>query len=204
LTVADELVKTHGDKADALKERLKTLVLGLISQLHIWWKGCISMANIGELNSERWMEATSEDPESRYLDPHYFPILPHSDMPTAALFALYDSANIIALRLLFLVSSSAYLYEERIQRHAHSILSAKAFISAIPDPTSSRGSIMVAFPFKILSIWSPPGREETPQDKKSASSSTTSTELFANIAAYVLRLHKPNLVADGLGHKIIT
>src|SRR6202012_150568 len=131
---------------------------------------------------DRWMEATNEDPESRCLDPHYFPILPHSDMPTAALFSLYDSANIVALRLLSLVSSSAYLYEERIQRHAHSILSAKAFISAIPGPTSSRGSIMVSFPFAILSIWSPSGREESPEDKISAGSSTTTTELFAHIA----------------------
>lgn len=161
------------------------------------------MASIDELNPERWMEATNEDPESRCFDPQYFPIIPHSDMPTAALVALYDSANIITLRLLSLVSSSAYLYEERIQRHVHSILSAKAFISAIPGPTSSRGSIMISLPFKILSIWSPPGREESPQDKKSACSSTTSTELFANTAAYVLRLHQPELLAEGLDHKMI-
>lgn len=149
------------------------------------------------------MEATNEEPECCCFDPHHFPILPHSDMPTAALVALYDFANIITLRLLFLVLSSAYLYEERIQRHAQSILSAKAFVSAIPGPTSSRGSIMVSFPFKILSIWSPPGREGSPQDKKPASSSTTSYELFANIAAYALHLQEPEILAESSGHKII-
>lgn len=180
LTTAQDLLKSQAGNAEPLRIKLNTLVLGLITQLHNWWAQCTAMVNLGGLNAQAPMNAAKDDSDSQALDPDHFPILHHSDMPTAALAALYDAANIIALRLLPLVSPSAYLYEERIQRHARSIQLAKSFVEKIPGPTSNRGSTMVGFPYQILCIWGPfttdghyPGA-----NKK---------QLFSNVAAYVLQ-----------------
>lgn len=129
--------------------------MGLILQLHKWWAQCTAMGNFSELNPEALSNTASDDSNSLALYPNHFPILHHSDMLTVALAALYDAATIIALRLLALVSSSASLYEERIQQHAQSILAAKDFVANIPGPTANRGSIMVGFPFQIMCIWGP-------------------------------------------------
>lgn len=83
--------------------------MGLILQLHKRWAQCTAMGNFSELNPEAPSNTASDDSKSLALDPNYFPILHHSDMPTAALTALYDAATVIALRLLALVSSSASL-----------------------------------------------------------------------------------------------
>lgn len=187
LTIADKLVQSHGEKADTLRGNLNTLILSLIFQLHLWWKGCISMANLGEINGNIEVKVASNGSDNPLWDPSHFPTLDHSDMPTAALFALYDAANIIAFRLFFLVSPSAPLYEERIQRHAQSILSAKKFVSAIPGPASNRGSLMVGFPFRILNVWSPPGDGGKNRNGDASGLSATPDGLFASVATYVLR-----------------
>jgi hypothetical protein len=194
LSVADEIITATTDTDDWLQERLNTMVLEIIFQLYKWWSQCISMLSPVEAPADEWMNAnkkhTNEDP----YDPGHFPLLFHTDMPTAALGSVYDSANLIAFRLLFLSSSSAYLYEERIQRHAQSILSAKEFIAAVPGPSSGRGSLMLGFPLRIMSIWNPPVQEDiypTPNayeksdDNESMGSSARSKELFAHVASYI-------------------
>ncbi|KAJ6115773.1 hypothetical protein N7523_006190 [Penicillium sp. IBT 18751x] len=159
------------------------------------------MMNFGELNSEAWATSANNDSEFHALDPNHFPILHHSDMPTAALAALYDAANIIALRLLSLGCSDAKaqkprncvsIYEERIQRHARSIISAKDFIAAIPGPTSNRGSIMMGLPYQILRIWGP-----TAMDGTSLSCFTKPSELFSDVAVYILSNQMPKYSSQG-------
>lgn len=180
LTTAQDLLKSQAGNAEPLRIKLNTLVLGLITQLHNWWAQCTAMMNFGGLNAKAPMNAAKDDSDSQALDPDHFPILHHPDMPTAALASLYDAANIIALRLLALVSPSAYVYEERIQRHARSILLAKLFVEKIPSPTSNRGSTMVGFPYQILCIWGPfttDGHYPGAKSKK----------LFSNVAGYVLQ-----------------
>ncbi|KAJ6022787.1 hypothetical protein N7499_008104 [Penicillium canescens] len=188
LSVADKIITATTDTDDWLQERLNTMVLDMIFQLYKWWSQCISMPSPVEAPANEWMNAnkkhTNEDP----YNPSHFPLLIHTDMPTAALGSVYDSANLIALRLLFLSSTSAYLYEERIQRHAQSILSAKEFIAAVPGPSSGRGSLMLGFPLRIMRIWNPPIPEnayEKSDDNEPMGSSARSKELFAHVASYI-------------------
>jgi hypothetical protein len=185
------LIKSHGGNAEHLRMKLNMSIMDIVSRLHLWWAQCTAMMNFGELNSNASTKSANYDSDSQALDPNHFPILRHSDMPTAALAALYDAANVIALRLLRLVSRSAYLYEERIQRHAGSILSAKDFIATIPGPTSNRGSIMVGFPYRILCIWGP-----IPTHGSSSSPSAIPSELYSDVAAYVLRDQKSGCLSQ--------
>lgn len=159
------------------------------------------MMNFGELNTEAPANAASDDLDFQALDPNHFPILHHSDMPTAALAALYDAANIIALRLLPLgwpdakaqkPRSCVSSYEERIQRHARSIISANEFIANIPGPTSNRGSIMMGFPYQILHIWGPAAT-----DGSSPGLFAKPGELFSDVAAYILSNQTPKYFSQG-------
>lgn len=76
------------------------------------------------------------------------------NVPTAALSGLYDSASIIALSLLPLVTGDEKTYEEDIWRHSDSILSASEFIKSSNCPDSMRGSLMLLFPLKVAQLWS--------------------------------------------------
>ena len=159
--------------------------------------------NFGELNTEAPANIANDDSDFQALDPNHFPILHHSDMPTAALAALYDAANIIALRLLPLgwpdkkaqkPRSCVSLYEERIQQHARSIVSAKEFIANIPGPTSNRGSIMMVFPYQILRVWGPAAT-----DGSSPGGFAKPNELFSDVAAYILGKQRPKYFSHGDG-----
>lgn len=132
------------------------------------------MMNISAFNTG--MPAGDED---LALRPDHFPLLPQPDMPTAALGALYDAATIVVFRLLFLVSPSARRYEPRIRQHAQSILSAMNLMWTIPGPMSSRGSMMIGPPSRILQVWCPP----TLTDFRA--SFAASDELFADVAAFI-------------------
>ncbi|KAJ5683871.1 uncharacterized protein N7477_000216 [Penicillium maclennaniae] len=198
---ADKLIKHPGGAPRPFKTSLRAHVSSLLLQLYHWWTQCTTMMNFGELNSEARATSANHDSEFHALDPNHFPILHHSDMPTAALAALYDAANIIALRLLSLGWSDAKeqkprscvsLYEERIQRHARSIISAKDFIAAIPGPTSNRGSIMMGLPYQILRIWAP-----TAIDGTSLGCFTKPNELFSDVAVYILSNQTPKYFSQG-------
>lgn len=188
LTIANQMIQSRANEPRVLTAELKTLALETISRLHHWWAQCIAVKDLGEFNAGVRANTAKADSEDLPFRPDHFPILPQSDMPTAALGALYDAANILAFRLLFLVLPSACLYEPRIQRHAQSILSAKKFISTIPGPVSNRGSTMVGFPFQILRIWCPPVESGDAQGLPDASD-----KLFANVAAYVLQPYKTKI-----------
>lgn len=174
LTLANRLTESADDESHLLTTELRTSVRGTILRLHSWWTQCMIMMNVGDFHTG--MPTGNEDLPLR---PDHFPLLPQPDMPTAALGALYDAASIVAFRLLFLVSPSARHYEPRIRQHAQSISSAMNFMSTVPGPMSSRGSMMVGLPFRILQIWCPPKSTEFP------GSFATSDELFANVAAFV-------------------
>jgi hypothetical protein len=191
LLVAENAIQSMAEQYDSLIAKLNSMTLRLMSQLHIWWMQCISAAAPLKINAGQWQNASSKAEIGGYSDPGLFPLLPHSDMPTAALGSLYDAANVIVLRLLYLVSPCAHLYEERIQRHAQSIQSAKEFIAAIPNPASGRGTVMVELPLRILDVWNPLARTEVAEPKYSTQSGqdfdrpNRSTNLFGHIASYI-------------------
>ncbi|KAJ5290404.1 uncharacterized protein N7443_010657 [Penicillium atrosanguineum] len=94
LTAADKLIKLQTGNAEPIRTNLRAQILGLVSQLHHWWTQCTAMMNFGELKLEAPANSDNDDSDFQALDPNHFPILHHSDMPTAALAALYDAANI--------------------------------------------------------------------------------------------------------------
>jgi hypothetical protein len=202
LSVASEMIESANEKANQFKSKLTKLVQNLISQLHAWWTKCIWSTDFIEVSAEQWMETPNDGFQDLNGDPEHFPLIPYLDMPTASLAALFHAVNVIILRLSFLVSSTSHLYENRIQRHVKSILLAKEFIATFPSPASSRGSVMVGLPLKIISIWSPPEMalsakirfsELDDQYEDGASHSIPSRELFGDVASYVLHRYSPGV-----------
>ena len=154
LSMAERLTQSNAGESDDLVTELSKMISELLSQLHAWWAQCMSIPGPLEANAAEWCNTSKIPAKDQYHEPSHFPMIPHLDMPTAALGSLYDAANIVVLQLLHLVSPHAYLYEERIQRHVESILSAKEYIAAIPGPASGRGLLMLDFPLQILDKWS--------------------------------------------------
>ncbi|CEJ56486.1 hypothetical protein PMG11_02691 [Penicillium brasilianum] len=202
LGVAREMIDLRGERASCLKTKLDKLLRESISQLHSWWTKCTLSTNFIEANSEQWTGTSTSGFEDLPGDSEHYPLIPYSDMPSASLSALYDAVNVIVLRLAFLISSSAHLYETRIQLHVKSILLAKEFVATFPGPASSRGSVMVGLPLKIISIWSPsnmllnamnplPGLDSQYEDR--GTSSNPSRELFGEVAHHVLQLYSPEV-----------
>jgi hypothetical protein len=191
LSVAEDVIKSTADEYDSLLTKLNSIILSLMSQLHTWWMQCVSMPGPLEADADRWQNASNEPAKDEYSDPDHFPILPHSDMPTAALGSLYDAASVVVLRLFYLVSPSAFLYEERIKRHVQSIQSAKEFIAAIPSPASGRGILMVELPLQILDVWNPAVRMEIGEPQRPTKFVLDygyvdrSTKLFGHVATYI-------------------
>jgi hypothetical protein len=196
------MINLRGERASCLKTKLDELVRQSISQLHSWWTKCILSTNFIEANSEQWTATSTSAFEARPGDLEHYPLIPYSDVPSASLSALYDAVNVIILRLSILVSSSAHLYETRIQRHVKSILLAKEFIATFPGPASSRGSVMVGLPLKIISVWSPsnmllnamnplPGLDS--QYEGRVTSSNPSRELFGEVASHVLQRYNSEI-----------
>lgn len=179
LSVTEELGIRDGDD-NTVMTNLKTMVFPLIARLDNWWSRCQSMIDPVEARADEWMGTDETNTRRKSDDPNHFPLLRHSDMPTAALGSVYDSANVITLRLLFLVSPSAPLYEERVQRHVQSILSAKEFMAAIPSPASGRGSLMVEFPLVVITIWAPSCQSQREMAYNSGA-------LFTHVACFIHR-----------------
>ncbi|CAI7601855.1 unnamed protein product [Penicillium bialowiezense] len=191
LSVAERIIESTTAECDSLVTELSTTVSGLLSQLHAWWSQLMSMPSPLEANAAQWRNTGEMPTEGQFDEPSHFPLIPHSDMPTAALGSLYDAANIVVLHLLYLESPHAYLYEERIQKHVDSILSAKEYIAAIPGPTSGRGLLMVEFPLYILDTWS--NQVETANKHSSHAgnsnrnhdSSNYPPQFFGHVASYI-------------------
>lgn len=203
LTGAREMINSADEETNQLKTELTKLIEDLMSQLHAWWTKCSCSTNFIETNAEKWMRLPKDGFQDLHKDPDHFPLIPYLDMPTASLAALFHAVNVIILRLSSLVSSNAHLYENRIQRHVNSILFAKEFVATFPSPASSRGSVMVGLPIKIISIWNPPemalsAKNRFPgldgQDEDGASHSIPSRELFGDVASYVLQRYNPGVL----------
>lgn len=197
LTIANRLIESRAEHAHVLTEELRTSVLDTMLRLHTWWVQFMALMNLGDFDVRTCTNVTTADTENPPFRPDHFPLLPQTDMPTAALGALYDAANIIVFRLFFLVSPSAPLYEARIRRHAQSILTAMNFMSTVPGPVSSRGSMMVGLPVRILQIWCPYA-----QDRDLPGSPAASKELFANVAAYVLAKYETESVSGDSSRRV--
>lgn len=194
LVLADRMIKSTTEKSNSRRIELHALVSRSMSQLDLWWLRYTATTDLGEMNAQLRLEASDNGSDEVPGGPNHFPILRHSNMPGAALTALYDAANVIVFRLLFLVSPSAYLYERRIQQHVQSILSAKEFITSSPRPTSGRGSIMVGLPLKIIKVWNP---SLEIQDGDLGGFVATSNGFFADIATYILRYPNPRASERG-------
>ncbi|KAJ5973975.1 hypothetical protein N7481_011185 [Penicillium waksmanii] len=160
----------------------------------MWWSQCFSRTDLSQANPEPNIAASKEKHIHTPGDPYDVPLLPHRDMPSTALSALFDAANVIVFRLLSLVSSSAHLYEYRVQQHVQSIFAALEFVTNMPPAVSQRGFIMVALPLRIIRIWAPcNGRElgddtASPLADKWAQDLTfpaAPAEFFAHVAAYI-------------------
>jgi hypothetical protein len=203
LSVASEMINSTEEKANQLKAELTQLVGDSLSQLNAWWTKCICSTNFIEANAEQWMGTPNDGFRDLHGDPEHFPSIPYLDMPTASLAALFHAVNVIILRLSFLVSSGAHLYENRIQRHAKSIFLAKEFVATFPSPASSRGSVMVGLPLKIISIWSPSEMALSSQNRlpeldgpyeDGTSCPIPSRELFGGVASYVLQRYNSGVL----------
>lgn len=193
LSIAEKAIRSPPGDGVRLDAELSTAIARSMSQLHEWWMYCISIPTLLEADAVHEYNTGSTSTEHQYSDPGHFPLIPYSDMPTAALVSIYDAANVVLLQLLYLVSSDAHLYEERTQRHTHSVRSAREFIAAIPGPISGRGLLMVEFPLQILDVWSPK-TETTPMESsypglsaRNYGSVDLSSELFGHVASYIHR-----------------
>lgn len=193
LANAENMITSTGKNSDFCKNQLSTQIHQIMVQLHNWWSQCVYRTDLNQPNPTANVLAKNDEPSDIPGNPQHIPLLPHRDMPTAALSGLFDAANVIILRLFSLLSPSAHLYEHRIQQHVRSILLAMDFVTKMPPSVSQRGFIMVALPFRIAQIWAPCVETDissSPQAHtwaKSAStlSSAAKTEFFAHVAAYI-------------------
>ncbi|KAM6477929.1 hypothetical protein HDV62DRAFT_383010 [Trichoderma sp. SZMC 28011] len=195
LSVASRLITSASDKAHQLKHKLDILIQDTRLQIHQWRLDGLLYA-FGKQREERQERPTPIlDAHLDASDPRHF-MLPYTDIPSAALVTLYDTANIIVLRLLYLVSPTAASYNSRIQHHTQSILSAHAMTNAAPSAVTGRSSIMIVQQLKTVALWSPSPRQrklavqilegQTSQNRGFADISAPSHEYFADVAAHIL------------------
>jgi hypothetical protein len=194
LAIADEMIAATGEEFYSFRAELSTMVHHIITHLHTWWSQCAFRMDLNQANPKPNTPVCKKRHIDTPSDPYDIPLLPHMDMPSAALSALFDAANVIVFRLLSLVSSSAHIYEYRIQQHIQSIVSALEFVTNMPRPVSQRGFIMVALPLRIIQIWAPCSSMEIGDDTarplvdkwaQDATSSAAPAEFFAHVAAYI-------------------
>ncbi|RMJ07283.1 hypothetical protein CDV36_013107 [Fusarium kuroshium] len=184
LSIADQLIK-FDDKAD-LRATLDALISDTMLQSSQWWLECVGSSIFGQISPKQGC-----GPDEAQL------LLTHTSVPAAALCSLYDAANMIAFRLLHLVSSSGSSHDLQVRQHAQSILSASHFIDEVSGPAPDRGSIMITLQLKVVSLWSPSSEQrnmalallERDKHQKGGLSdiSAVSDEYFADVAAYILR-----------------
>jgi hypothetical protein len=192
LSTADQLIVSDSKNTGELQVQLSNLIQSARRQLSEWRSEAMFYASLKEDQITPASE-TGEDTATS-LDPRHF-ILPYTDIPTAALVSFYDAANIIVLRLLHLVSPTAFLYDARIQHHTQSILSAHEMISEKSSSEPGRGSIMMVQQLKIAAMWSSSSQQRAEAVRMLqgfrkggfAGISAPSHEHFADVAAYILR-----------------
>ncbi|KAJ3548118.1 hypothetical protein NM208_g1152 [Fusarium decemcellulare] len=195
LWVADQLIKSVTDIGTSeLVMELNSLMLDAMFQLHQWYLGCISSGRFGESDL---IQSSNPKAVSALLPGPKELLLPYQNVPTAALSSLYDSANIIILRLLHLVSPEAASHDARVWQHAQSILSAYDFINATCGPGPDRGSIMMVAQLKVVSLWSLSSQQrdtaagmlqgERVQAGGLSDISAASNQYFADLAAHILK-----------------
>lgn len=196
LSVANELVTSSGHHTAELEERLDIWIRDATLQLDQWWSQCTS-TDIFELekSASLW---DSEKPPLRF-----------PNIPVAALVSLCNAANVIILRLLYLVSSSAAAHTQRAQNHAQSILAANDFVNAATGPAPDRGSTMMVLQLKIVSLWSPSSQQRDAAFKMLQSRkvrggglqdiATVSHDFYADLAAHIDRNYGPLDMYEHLG-----
>lgn len=194
LSVASRLITSKADKAHQLKHKLNILIRDARLQIHQWRLEGLLYA-FGQEQQEQEKPAPILDAHLDASDPRHF-MLPYTDIPSAALVTLYDTANIIVLRLLCLVSPTAASYNSRIQHHTESILSAHAMTNTAPSAITGRSSIMIVQQLKTVALWSPSLQQramaveilegQTSQNRGFADISAPSHEYFADVAAHIL------------------
>ncbi|KFZ21112.1 hypothetical protein V502_02942 [Pseudogymnoascus sp. VKM F-4520 (FW-2644)] len=154
LTVAKNVMNSSGEEADILVAELDTLIQSSVSQIDLLWSQGLSRFSSGKDSTYRCLDFADGAAETLPWGPNPFQNIVYNDLPTAALSALYDAANVVLWSLLFFVSPSGDVYEGLIQLHAQSIISASEFVSVNSCPSSVHGSLMMLFPLKIVSLWS--------------------------------------------------
>ncbi|KAL5088943.1 hypothetical protein Trisim1_006090 [Trichoderma cf. simile WF8] len=194
LSVASRLITSTTDKTHQLKHKLDILIQDTRLQIHQWRLEGLLFA-FGQEQQEQERPAPILDAHLDASDPRHF-MLPYTDIPSAALITLYDTANVIVLRLLCLVSPTASSYNSRIQHHTESILSAHAMTNAAPSAAPGRSSIMIVQQLKTVAMWSPSSQQravaveilegQTSQNRGFADISAPSHEYFADVAAHIL------------------
>ncbi|CAM1508677.1 Fc.00g055250.m01.CDS01 [Cosmosporella sp. VM-42] len=198
LSLSTQLIRTWGDNLHESTTRLDTLVRSTMQKIKEWWSECISSGSFGETELMRTRCYEGEFGSSGEFD-HL--LLPYTNVPEAAIASIYDTANIIILRLLYLVSPSAASYDAHVQRHGQSILCANQFVNATSGPEPDRGSIMMVLQLKVVSLWSSSLQQRDMaasmlnggkvQNGGLADISVISHEYFAGAAAHILR-HYPD------------
>ena len=192
LSIAQEVIRSPPEESDRPITELGAAIENIMVQLDMWWTQIMSVPIALGADAGQWHNASSTFPGSQCntSDPDHFPLIPHSDMRTAALGSLYDAANVVVLQLLYLVSPHAQLYEKRMQKHIQSILSAKEFVAAIPSSVSERGLLMIEFPLQILQVWDRKSEINAAESSHTAESARDygldcSSELFGHLASYI-------------------
>ncbi|UPK92342.1 hypothetical protein LCI18_003277 [Fusarium solani-melongenae] len=188
LSVADQLIKS--ESRGNLRLTLDAHIRDSMLQASQWWSGCIENNPFGQISPKQGCGPDESQP-----------LLTHTSVPAAALCSLYDAANLIAFRLLHLVSPSASSHDLHVRQHAQAILSASQFIDEVSGPAPDRGSIMIALQLKVVSLWSPSSehrnmalallQREKHQGGGLSDISAVSHEYFADVAAYILQ-HYPS------------
>lgn len=153
LAVANKLRRSSGEEAAIFMTELCTLVQASVSLMDLWAKGIFRLGSSKAI-THTFLAFADDATDSTACNSNPSRRIVYHDLPTAALSTQYDTANMIIFSLLLLISPLEDKYEGWIQQHAQSILSASKFINANPGPDSIRGSIMMLFPLRIVSLWS--------------------------------------------------
>jgi hypothetical protein len=195
LATANRLIASDIDDAHQLQIELGILIQDARLQIQEWRSESMLYVPLKEEQDDQETPLlTNEDDIATSSDPRHF-MLPYTDVPSAALISLYDAANIIVLRLLFLVSPTAASYDSRVRQHTQSILSAHEMISAKSSSVPGRSSIMMVQQLKIAALWSSSSQQRAVavnmlqgfRKGGFAGISAPSHEYFADVAAHILR-----------------
>lgn len=197
LSIASRLITSStADEAHQLMHELDTLIRDARLQIHQWrLEGLIYAFRKEEQEDQEKPDHIADADLTTSSDPRDF-MLPYTDVPSAAIVTLYDTANVILLRLLCLVSPTAASYNARIRHHTQSILSAHAMITAASGSVPGRSSIMMVQQLKTAALWSPSSQQRAVavkllqgqiiQNRGFADISAPSHEYFADVAAHIL------------------